>query len=558
MWHHLFPFLKPGRRRTASRPRRTPARHCPRLEALEDRCLMSAGALDPTFGSGGIVAAPVMGVNAMAQQTDGKFVTAGIDTSATPYGAFAAARYNADGTLDTTFGSGGKVSTHVGNYYDETRAVAVQADGGVLVAGFSLYMVKGRLDGRTMNLVRYNGNGTLDTKFGSKGIISFKFSNTVAQGASALAVQGDGKIVVAGWRGSPDEFVLVRFNSNGTLDTSFGVGGSVQIAIASAPVLAADQHPIGLALQSDGKMIVSGMVYSNTLQDTEAALVRVNSNGTLDTTFGAGGVVLTTLGPSGTQFGGLALQPDGKPVIVGFAWDAAVNMHHRVPALARFNSDGSADSTFHGNGQLLLDIAGAPYYANQKYPDDGLTCVAIQADGKIVAGGLTDESGWGVADYGQFALLRLNGDGSVDSGFGDAGLVLTDVSPSGDCPNAIVLQGDGKIVLGGNALVRYLPSAPQIGSFTSSASTVASGSSLTLTAANLSDANPGSTIIQVAYYVQLNGTKTLLGYGTQSSPGVWTLDYTVNLAPGSYTLYAQAQDSFGVLGDLLAIDLTVQ
>ena len=108
-------------------------------------------------------------------------------------------------------------------------------------------------------------------------------------------------------------------------------------------------------------------------------------------------------------------------------------------------------------------------------------------------------------------------------------------------------------------MARFLPSAPQVGSFAASAYTVSSGSSVTLTASNISDGNPGATVTQVAfYYVDGSGNQQLLGYGTQTSPGVWTFSFTVSLAPGSYTLYAQATDSFGAVGDPVALTLTVQ
>jgi hypothetical protein len=147
----------------------------------------------------------------------------------------------------------------------------------------------------------------------------------------------------------------------------------------------------------------------------------------------------------------------------------------------------------------------------------------------------------------------------VDSTFGNAGLVLTAITSSGDTANGVALQADGKIVLGGDGLARYLPSAPQIGSFTASASTVTTGSSLTLTASNITDGNPGATVTQVAFYAtDSSGNKSFLGYGT-SNNGVWTLAFTVSLAPGSYTLFAEATDSLGVLGaDSALLNLTVQ
>src|SRR5262249_47910813 len=132
----------------------------------------------------------------------------------------------------------------------------------------------------------------------------------------------------------------------------------------------------------------------------------------------------------------------------------------------------------------------------------------------------------------------------------------------GQGDTAVALQ-PGKIVTtavnnGNFGIARYLPSEPQIGAVAASPNPVTTGSSLTLTASNITDEIPGATITQVAFYVQINGTNTLLGYGAQTSPGIWTFTFTVSLAPGTYTLLAQAEDNYGVFGDLFAITLTVQ
>jgi uncharacterized delta-60 repeat protein len=547
------------------RPQRRTARPAPRLalEPLEDRCLLSAGALDPTFGNNGIVYPLALGVGGMAiypsagTANDGKIVTGGTDTSVT-YGAFGVARYNPNGSLDSSFGSGGKVSTRVGHSIDIAGAVAIQSDGKILVAGGS---GSGNRGSQTlMTLVRYTVNGTLDTTFGSNGVVTFSFNKNSSQESGAVAVQGDGKIVLAGWvAGSPNGFGLVRFNSNGSLDTTFGSGGSLQIHVPSGSIAEPyNGWPVELALQPDGRMVVSGTVGMPTTPgntDTFAALARVNSNGTLDSSFGSGGEVVAALGQAASEANGLALQQDGKLVVVGHSSPSG---SPRVDlALARFNSNGTADSTFNGTGLLDLDISVAPYNADLHLHENSLSAVAIQPDGKIDAAGLTDGISSQTPSSSRFALLRVNSNGSVDSTFGNAGLVVTAITSSGDSANAIALQADGKIVLGGDGLARYLASAPEIGSFTASPNPVTSGSSVTLTASNISDGNPGASVTQVAFYAQVNGVMTLLGYGTQSSPGVWSFNYTVNLASGTYTLFAQAEDNYGVFGDPVASTLQV-
>jgi hypothetical protein len=175
--------------------------------------------------------------------------------------------------------------------------------------------------------------------------------------------------------------------------------------------------------------------------------------------------------------------------------------------------------------------------------------------------------GWSLATI-VFEVGVYNPNGSPDTSFGSGGFVITSWFgglPVEDHGGGVVIQTDGKIVTAGAAgasgfrLARFGPSAAQIGSFTASPNPVTAGSSLTLTVSNLTLADPSSTITQVAfYYLNSSGNQQLLGYGTQTSPGVWAFTFTVNLASGNDTLIAQATDSDGVLSDPLALALTVQ
>jgi uncharacterized delta-60 repeat protein len=231
-------------------------------------------------------------------------------------------------------------------------------------------------------------------------------------------------------------------------------------------------------------------------------------------------------------------------------------------ALARFNADGTADSTFGQAGQVVTP-----------FPNGGgmARATAIQADGKIVVAGQTLS---GAGSHWAFSLLRYDADGSLDTGFGAGGLVATPNGSGDSRAFGVAIQADGRIVAAGSStpggtgsdflVARYLPSAPQIGSFTASADPVTAGGGETLTASNLTDGNPGGAVTQVAFYRDGNGDGKLdagdavLGYGTQAGAGVWTYTFTVGLAAGHYTLFAQAQDSDGVFGDPLALTLTVQ
>src|SRR5262249_46861010 len=283
--------------------------------------------------------------------------------------SFALVRYNADGSLDTTFGTGGKVVTaSLGDAF----ALSIRSDGKLVVAG-------GRTQSpSTFVLARYNSDGSLDTTFGSGGtVVRTDFSGLYA----ALVLQPDGKIVVAGGNG---DFVLARYNDDGSLDTTFGSGGTLTTDFSGR-----DDEPYALAIQSDGKIVAAGR--TTTTSGTvlsDFALARYNSDGSLDMTFATGGKVTTTF-PSPFPGGAyaLALQPDGKIVAAGggFLVESGIR-------LARYNSDGSLDITFGVGGKVGL------------YDPDA-KAVALQPDGKIVVATYPF-----VSDVG---LVRYNNDGSL-------------------------------------------------------------------------------------------------------------------------------------------------
>jgi uncharacterized delta-60 repeat protein len=220
-----------------------------------------------------------------------------------------------------------------------------------------------------------------------------------------------------------------------------------------------------------------------------------------------------------------------------------------LPAVVRLNGDGSLDSTFGSGGVVTTSVA-------QSYSVSSLT---LQTNGKIVAAENTN----GSTD----AVVRYNANGTLDTGFGSAGAAPVPLATSA---LGIALQADGKIVVAGRGastqqnstdfvVARYLGDPiPVIDSFTASPNPVPAGGSTTLAASNITDGNPNSTVTQVTfYYYDGTGAKQVLGYGTQRSPGVWTLTFTVSLAPGSYTLYAQAEDSYGAFSDPFALALQV-
>jgi uncharacterized delta-60 repeat protein len=516
-------------------PRRPAARPC--LEALEDRCLLSSGALDPTFGSGGTVTTSLSKGSDMAHgvllQPNGNLIAYG--SAAPTLGvignfAFGLARYTPGGSLDSTFGSGGIVTTAKVGTTTITggteqvgagvRQAALQADGKIVAVGVGRY------------LVRYNSNGSIDTTFGAKGLVTVPSGFSVN---SVLIQPGNGDIVVGG--GYQSGFALLAYTPKGNLDSSFGNRGEVETPAAAGG--------IGFLALESGDIVAGG----------GGTLARYTLGGSLDTTFGSGGIVTSPVGISS-----LLVQPNGQIVAVGN--ESSNNGENVVWALARYNVDGSLDSSFGSGGIVTSSPSGMGGGGDMA---DGS---ALQANVQIVVVGWNAPFGNGNLELGVY-----NPNGSLDTSFGSGGFVYQSggLGAIDDYGSGVVIQPDGKIVAAGSfgvsgsrdikrdfLLARYGPSAAQVGSFTASPNPVTSGSTTTLTASNITLADPGSTITQVAFYVQVNGSNTLLGYGTQTSPGVRTFAYTVNLTPGSYTLTAQAQDSDGVLGDPVSLTLTVQ
>jgi uncharacterized delta-60 repeat protein len=499
----------------------------PRVRALEDRCLLSGGGLqwsDPN---------PVhpKTINdlafAVAVQPDGKIVAAG-EYGAAHYTVYLQViRYNSSGTLDNSFGSGGMVQTQVPSI-GGGGSVLVQPDGKILV----LMNVN-----ETFELVRFTSTGTLDTTFNGTGMVNtaFPYPAQLVHGLGLETVNGVTEIVAGGTvilNGTQDAFALARYNLNGTLDTTFGTGGEVVTSYGAALE--------NLAIQEDGKIVAAGAGGNGNFSNF--TLARYDLNGNLDSTFGNAGI---STGPPGWAMA-VVVQPDGKIVAAG---DTYSGTGAREWGLECVNSDGSLDTTF-GTGGLVLG------------PGSGfIRGLVLQTNGKLVVDG----------DAAGFALARYNADGSLDTSFGTGGQVLTQLNGRGDS-YALALEANGDIIAAGQApplskngqtevaVASYSGDpVPVIGSFTASSYTVTAGTSVTLTASNITDANPGATITQVTfYYYDSTGTLQILGYGTQTS-GTWTFTFsTSGLSSGSYTLYAQAEDNYGVFGDPFALTLTVQ
>jgi len=344
----------------------------------------SDGTLDTTFGTGGTVTTSV-GPNwdtayTLALQPDGKILAAG-SSDGTSSGDFAVVRYNSDGTLDTTFGTGGKVTTSVGPNYEWINTLALQLDGKILAAGIS-YGSTSTTSG-DFAVVRYNSDGTLDTTFGTSGIITTDFFGRTDE-ITAITVQSDGKILAAGIARNPSgDVAMVRYNSDGTLDTTFGTGGKVTTSLDPG-----DDIARSIRLVAEGKILLAGA--SNNNGRFNFALMRYNSDGTLDTTFGTGGTVTTKIRTDDVAFS-MAIEPDGKIILGGGSTSID---EHLGSAVVRYNSDGTLDTTFGIDGIITTDFF---------EKNDPVKAVYLQSDGKILLVGQTNDG-----TQNLFAIARYN------------------------------------------------------------------------------------------------------------------------------------------------------
>jgi uncharacterized delta-60 repeat protein len=533
-------FLRRWRRKQSLQTKNH--RRCvPSVERLEDRLTPTAGMLDTTFGQGGIVLTHFGFFSndqgkAIAVQSDGKILVAG--SGGTTNNQFELVRYNPDGSLDTSFGQSGKVATSFGPGADYANALVLQSDGKIVVAG-SAYM--GAATGTDFAVARYNPDGSLDSSFGQGGKVTTNFTLNYTDSAQSVALESDGKIIVAGYTfgGSTtrDDFAVVRYNSDGSLDTSFGQGGLVSTNFSGASI----DDAYAVRIQTDGKIVLAGT--SNASGNYDFALARYNADGSLDASFGTGGLLRTDFAGGNDNAQAVVLQGDGKIVAAGYATSGTSNF-----ALARYNTDGSLDTTFGQGGKVMTD------FQNGTDISEG---VALQADGKLVVAGFTYPR---FSSVPKFALARYNVDGSLDTGFGTNGKVTTVLAGNQDVAEAVALQADGKIVVAGYAfdanfngqfaVVRYTtdlavpPLANAGGPYT-----VVEGGTVQLDGSHSSDpTQPASTL---TYQWDLNGNGIFGETGAAATRGDEIgVNPTFSAAgldgPSTYTVTLKVTDNAGL------------
>jgi uncharacterized delta-60 repeat protein len=405
-----------------------------------------AGTLDLTFGKNGIVAISRQAVRAVAIQSNGKIVL-GCLGEADSQLFDTLIRLNTDGSLDTTFGSGGIANLTppgTGSAPLGFFAMAIQPNGEIVAAAVT--STEQNNYANNVQLARVETNGSLDTSFGNGGFttttaITFTPYNVTATQALALALDGNGPILVA----SSYSNIMARFTSSGQLDTTFGSGGIVNLANPGQSITAA---PTQIAVQKDGKILVaSGSVTPNPLAQA-GTISRYNSIGSLDKTFGEAGTVASVASASA-----LSLESDGEIVVAG-SLTCKLNAPPASSSLGfgvvRYSASGAIDKTF-GNGGVAIANFGT------NAPLSGAFAVAIQSNDKIVAGGAAAQGPLNFSLDSAFGLARFTSSGALDNSFGSGGLVTTTlVSGSSGVYSyvtGLAIQSDGKIVAAGNTSV---------------------------------------------------------------------------------------------------------
>jgi uncharacterized delta-60 repeat protein len=374
--------------------------------------------LDPDFGiAGKVTSAMVGGANAMALQPDGKVVVLGDRLLA---------RYESDGTLDTTFGSGGEAPVVFTNALDRTHGLALQPDGRIVVVGYTWPSTDD-----DFAVARFNPDGTPDTSFGINGQTTTDLGG--GDRAWAVALQSGGSIVVAGHgvapSGSGNDFAVARYTPSGVLDVGFGLGGIALTNIGGMTDLA-----YGLAIQADDKILVAGRVGDGGGEDPDFGVVRYEADGAVDATFAVGGVYRVPSQDISDQAADIAVRADGSIVVAGSSRTLGQTTGFSIRLLT---SAGSVETTFGTAGETKVLFSSAQDY---------LEAVVVESDGGIIAvGQLANES------QPDFAVVRLTSDGLLDAAFGDGGQMQVDFFGQRDVAQAVAVQPDGRVVVAGSA-----------------------------------------------------------------------------------------------------------
>lgn len=393
--------------------------------------IAKSGDLDQSFGQGGKIITDFFGRTDVGKNllidSNKKILISGSATKNSTSDHFALARYNEDGTLDTSFDTDGKVTTSkiAENKYvaEGIDGVALQSDGKIVACGRGYFESNAGLA-----LIRYNQNGSLDRSFAEEGM-AFSPDAQEQNFPLALTLDSADKIIVvaAAFKQRPESssFAVFRFNADGSLDKSFGVDGK-----ATTKIVPGNDVPRAVKIDAEGRIVVAGFN-----GHSKFTVVRYSSEGVLDSSFGREGIAIITFSPGGTDtLNALAIQADGKIVVGGDVQVGSFAGLRMVDfGLARLTSEGELDLSFNQTGKQISEFV--------QPAASSLWALALQTDGKIIAvGDASIVKGLGVARY--------NLDGSLDQSFGEDGKQI--VPFANTCHwEGVAIQEDGKIVAGG-------------------------------------------------------------------------------------------------------------
>ncbi|MCF6130116.1 T9SS type A sorting domain-containing protein [Flavobacterium sp. AS60] len=372
--------------------------------------------LDATFGnSGKLVNDLSLAVDAlisMKLQPDGKIIAAGSAND-----MLSLVRYEPDGTLDNAFGTDGKVITPIRCGFSWTGLgieLALQTDGKIVV--LSKHFVSNT---DQMIVTRYNSNGTLDTSFGTNGITNI--SSIVLDNSlfiDSIRILASNKIMVTA-SNQQNKIYVLRFNSNGSLDTTFATNGLVTLPV---PDGFSSFTARGFYIYPDSSMLVGAFMYTASNSNANYVLTRFLSDGTLDTNFGTNGFSITNINSGSSEPRTINVQADEKIVFSGSCYLNFV--------MIRYNTDGTLDTTFNTTGIVKTNFGATSICSD----------ALIESDGKIIlVGNIGDD----------FGCVRYNSNGTIDSAFGTNGAFRVDFGASYDYGRKIIEQPDGKYLTGG-------------------------------------------------------------------------------------------------------------
>lgn len=409
------------------------------------------GTLDETFGTGGVVLTDiglVDGARASVVQSDGKIIVAGLTGDIGAY-SHLLIRYNPDGSLDESFGESGITTTSLGVGEASCEAVQLQEDGKIIVVGTYLLAEGGPAD---IALARYNTDGSLDLSYGDDGIVLTNSEETeVFEGGIRAKIQSDDKVVVLGFRNDDTfGFLLLRYNTDGSLDNTFGDEGIV------SPVLgdfAGESEELNIVIDDEGNIFLASAVYGEGESHSDFSIVKYDSAGELDLTFGTDGQVLANIsvtdGVSSNDNGSdIAFQSDGKIIVAGMIYDESGAF-----AVARFTASGVLDMSFGTDGVVYTETAAW----------SECTALAIQSNDKIIITGYASYEEFN----DEFVVMRYTADGELDETFGTDGIIVENLSLGDDYAEDIHIIDNEKVLVTGTeagefgldsrvALVQYL------------------------------------------------------------------------------------------------------